>query len=311
MLSTKREPAALCVPKLPLRQSTPGRIALSAVLLVGSTPSTWTNVHNASRRFKMSWHVPAVLATPQRLPASNRRSTSRRSGVIEDRKLERFSVPSRTRCHQVNIWCAWTSKASPSSLERPPRPRIASKSRHRWAQHTCRHRTGYQLYALYRSVTRMPENASPNSSRATWPSRDIRTKNTVTKLVTATHNQARLPPWRQLVSSRCATACACTYVRASSTGAATAAVVACSNWLIVPTLIGTPNTSSIACWVVRLDKRYAPVHNATVAWIPGPYVPLGTPAGHGARVTAPHAVHTNWCHGYAVTTGWMGGISMT
>src|SRR5438128_107019 len=54
MLSTKREPSALCVPKLPLRQSTPGRIDLSAVLLVGSTPSTWTNVHNASRRFKMS-----------------------------------------------------------------------------------------------------------------------------------------------------------------------------------------------------------------------------------------------------------------
>ena len=34
MLSTKREPSALCVPKLPLRQSTPGRIDLSAVLLV-------------------------------------------------------------------------------------------------------------------------------------------------------------------------------------------------------------------------------------------------------------------------------------
>ena len=60
MLSTKREPSALCVPKLPLRQSTPGRIALSAVLFVGSTPATWTNVHNASRRFKMSRHVPSL-----------------------------------------------------------------------------------------------------------------------------------------------------------------------------------------------------------------------------------------------------------
>src|SRR5215510_3213752 len=112
----------------------------------------------------------------------------------------------------------------------------------------------------------MPENLSPTSSRATWPLRDLRTKNTVTKLVTATHHQARLPPWRQLVSSRCATACSCTYVRASS---------------------------SIACCVVRLDKRYAPVYSATVACTRGPYVLLGTPAGQGARVTSPHAEHHN------------------
>src|SRR5207248_5084037 len=82
ILSTKREPSALCVPKLPLRQSTPGRIDRSAALLVGSTPSTCTNVHSASRRFRMSWHVPAVLGTPLRLPATNNRSTSRRSGVM-------------------------------------------------------------------------------------------------------------------------------------------------------------------------------------------------------------------------------------
>src|SRR6516162_7925855 len=129
MLSTKREPSALCVPKLPLRQSTPGRIALSAILLVGSTPSTCTKVHNASRRFRMSRHVPAVLGTPQRLPASKSRSISRRSGVMEERNVERFNVPSRTRCHQVNIWCACVSKASPISSEHPPRSRIASKSR--------------------------------------------------------------------------------------------------------------------------------------------------------------------------------------
>ena len=74
---------------------------------------------------------------------------------------------------------------------------------------------------------------------------------------------------------------------------ATAAVVACSKWLIVPTLIGTPNTSSIACRVVRFDKRYAPVHSATVACTRGPYVPLGTPAGQGARVVSPHAGHAS------------------
>src|SRR5215470_16962385 len=142
----------------------------------------------------------------------------------------------------------------------------------------------------------MPEKCSPNSSRATWPPRDIRTTNTVPQLVTATHNHARLSPCRQLVSSRWATACACTYVRAAATGAATALVVACSKGLIVPTLIGPPHTSSIICWVVRLDKRYAPVYSATVACTRGPYVPLGTPAGQGARVTAPHAAHTSWCH---------------
>src|SRR5712691_3981 len=119
MLSTKREPSSLCVPKLPLRHSTPGRSDLSAALFVGSTPSTCTKVHNASRRFRMSRHVPAVLGTPPRLPASNNRSTSRRSGLIEARNVERCTVPSRTRCHHVHIWCACASKASPSSAEAP------------------------------------------------------------------------------------------------------------------------------------------------------------------------------------------------
>src|SRR5712691_11325860 len=45
----------------------------------------------------------------------------------------------------------------------------------------------------------MPENVSPNSSRATWPPRDIRTTNTVTKLVTATHNHARVPIQQALI----------------------------------------------------------------------------------------------------------------
>jgi hypothetical protein len=35
--STNLEPSALWVPKMPLRQSTPGRIARSAALFVGST----------------------------------------------------------------------------------------------------------------------------------------------------------------------------------------------------------------------------------------------------------------------------------
>src|SRR4029453_5042248 len=47
MFATKREPSSLCVPKLPVRHSTPGRSALSAVLFVGSTPSTCPKVHHA------------------------------------------------------------------------------------------------------------------------------------------------------------------------------------------------------------------------------------------------------------------------
>jgi hypothetical protein len=103
-------------------------------------------------------------------------------------------VPSRTRCHHVNIWCACASQASPLSAEHPPRSRLASKSLSQCAQQRGRHRTGYQLYALERSVPRRPEQRSPNSSRAPWPPRDSRTTHTVTRLVTATPHHARLAP---------------------------------------------------------------------------------------------------------------------
>ena len=65
----------------------------------------------------------------------HKRSTSWRRGLIYDRNVERVSVPSHTRCHQVNIWCACASKASPISSETPPRPRIASKSRNNCPAH--------------------------------------------------------------------------------------------------------------------------------------------------------------------------------
>ena len=47
-------------------------------------------------------------------------------------------MPSRTRRHHVNLWCACVSKASPSSAEAPLRSRIASQSRSRLTD------TGYQ-----------------------------------------------------------------------------------------------------------------------------------------------------------------------
>ena len=147
ILSTKREPSSLCVPKLALRHRHPGRIARSAAWWVGATPATCTNVHKAARRFRMSRHVPAVFGTPHCHPAANSRSPSRRAGHIGTKSASVSSVPSRTRCHHVNIWCAGASKAAPISSEHPPRSRIASQSLRRCAQHSCRHRTGYQLDA--------------------------------------------------------------------------------------------------------------------------------------------------------------------
>jgi hypothetical protein len=54
-----------------------------------------------------------------------------------------------------------------------------------------------------------------------------------------------LPPSRQLVSSRCATRCASTSSRAAYTGSAITSVGVFSDWLIEPTLMGTPNRSAI------------------------------------------------------------------
>ena len=89
--------------------------------------------------------VPAVLGTPQVWPASSRRSTSRRIGRIDEAKLAGANVPSRTRCHQWHIWRVCARNASPISQEPPPRPIMASMSRRRCAQHTCRRQGGYPV----------------------------------------------------------------------------------------------------------------------------------------------------------------------
>jgi hypothetical protein len=80
-----------------------GRMGRSAAWFVGSTPVWRTNVHSAWRRVRSSRQVPSVLGASQVWPTSNRRSTSRRTGCMEVRKLACVSVPSRTRCHQWNI----------------------------------------------------------------------------------------------------------------------------------------------------------------------------------------------------------------
>jgi hypothetical protein len=59
--SANRLPAALCVPKLPLCQSTAGGMARSAALFVGSTRGTSMNIDSAGARATKSRYV-AVLA---------------------------------------------------------------------------------------------------------------------------------------------------------------------------------------------------------------------------------------------------------
>ena len=135
ILATPRAPSALCVPQLPLRHRTPGRSDRAAGFWVGSTPSPCTHVHSASRRFRMSRHVPAVLGPPHRLPAAKRRATSRRSGLMEERPRDRGSVPWRTRRHHVNLGGTCPRTASPISAAHPPRSRLASPSLRQGAHH--------------------------------------------------------------------------------------------------------------------------------------------------------------------------------
>jgi hypothetical protein len=66
-------------------------------------------------------------------------------GRIERAKLACVRGPSRTRCHQWNLWRACARNASPSSRERPPRLIMASLSRRRCAQQSCRRQLGYQV----------------------------------------------------------------------------------------------------------------------------------------------------------------------
>ena len=71
-------------------------------------------------------------------------------------------------------------------------------------------------------------------------------------------------------------------------GPPTACTVACSRCGIVPRLIGIPNRSAMTSWVVRFDRRYAPVHSATMACTRGPKPPGGTPTGQRRHGSAPH-----------------------
>ena len=142
--STTREPAALGVPTLPWRQRTPGRSARSAALCVGSTPACRPHVHRAWRHVSSSRQVPAVVGTPPVWPAASRRSTACRTGHIERATVRWAHVPARTRCHHWHLGRACPCTASPLSRARPPRARLAARSRRRCAPPPCRRHGGSQ-----------------------------------------------------------------------------------------------------------------------------------------------------------------------
>ncbi len=169
-------------------------------------------------------------------------------------------MPSRTRCHHVNIWCACASKASPTS-EAPLRPRIDSKSRSKCAQPAdaiswvpvvgtvaVRHQDTTNVSPTAREPrgphgTCGPQPPSPSSSLRPIPG-----------------SFATLAP-AGLIEVR---HCLGVHVGPASSLAQRPR----PRWLAPltdrPHTHGPP-TIVHPCWVVRLDKRYDPVYNATVA----------------------------------------------
>src|SRR5262245_61391912 len=98
--STNRLPAWLSVPPLVLRHNTPCRSARSPALLVGSTPSTSTNVHSRFPWASSSRHVPPVLLQPHTLPHRKAPRIACRTDWKPARKRGRDSVPCFTWCHR-------------------------------------------------------------------------------------------------------------------------------------------------------------------------------------------------------------------
>src|SRR6185369_16835983 len=98
--STNRFPCGLSVPPLVLRHNTPCRSARSPALLVGSTPSTSTNVHSHFSWASSSRHIPAVLPQPHALPRRNTRRNICRTDWIAVWKRDHDSLPCFNWCHR-------------------------------------------------------------------------------------------------------------------------------------------------------------------------------------------------------------------
>src|SRR5215471_18320584 len=149
--ATKRAPSSLCVPTLPLRHSTPGRSARSAVVCVGATPSTCTKVHNAARRCTISWQVPSVLAPPTASPLL--RAAPPRSAVASSRS-EQSSASTSPRAPDATM----QTSGAPAPARRRPSPR----------------RPRHDLVSLHQPAAPAPSTAdatSPGTSGRPWSDR--------------------------------------------------------------------------------------------------------------------------------------------
>jgi hypothetical protein len=96
--------------------------------------------------------------------------------------------------------------------------------------------------------------------RCTWK--------TVTKDVTQAHRYAFCSPWNQGVSSAFLTGCCCTYLVASATGSARAALTRFWASMTAPVLMGTRKTCVIVSAVTLLLSRSSPARSPTMASTP-------------------------------------------
>lgn len=103
--STNPLPASLFVPKERLHQITALRSALSAALLVGSTPSMQVKVQRESSSLRILRQVRAVFRLVDVVAATSSSLTCCRTGSISDSNATRDRVPSRTAATtQTGFW---------------------------------------------------------------------------------------------------------------------------------------------------------------------------------------------------------------
>ena len=172
----------------------------------------------------------------------------------------------------------------PQAPRRRPHSLAASKSRSQCDQQSCRHRTGYQLEALERSVPKMPDNRSPPAHGPP----DHR----VTSRLKAPSQSLSPPP-----------------ITRPASPVAPARLVEVHQGLLVHRGPGFLHgrREHLGRGLFQLAERaYTPWHTQHLVQLP----PWPAPAGQGARGTSPQAERHTRCHCYSVTTGCSGGSSL-
>jgi hypothetical protein len=173
--STNREPWALWVPKLPWRQRTPGRIARSAALFVGSTPAWCTKVHSACRRLRISRQVPSSWVSHS-----------------FDQLQATVPPPAGSAAYRGQSWHAPACRPAPEATHETSGgpgpstlPQCRGSARHAQAWLRCRATAGPNRAAAASWATRYRRSSdpSPNTPRSALPN-------------------ALGPPWRDATAVR-------------------------------------------------------------------------------------------------------------